>query len=223
MVTTKGCGMNPYEAMRSELLKLAFTTSQYSGPLSYGAFPMVSSMPDSGSAGGLQRALTARTAKRMRGEPVEKIAYPKDVERVLMRMTPGEVEAIEKRLPGGDIAYKTPGVFRSGKEILQLRRKTADVSPASSWDGSVNSGGRQASSMPNSEQAGAMQAEMFRRAAQRLEKRSGATTPAGRLAMTRAVGLPRVTAPPGPPISTVSKPKGPGFGVAIPGAKKGTI
>jgi hypothetical protein len=159
--------------MREELSKLAFQVSQYSGPLSYGAFPMVSSLPDPGQAGGMQANLTSRTAKRMRGEPVE---------------------------------------------------KQADVSPASSWNGSINSGGRQPSSLPDPQQAGAMQSELFRRVARHIEKRSySVQTPAGRLASTRSVGAPKVTAPPGPSIAEVAKPKGRGFGGPIPGAKKGML
>lgn len=159
--------------MRDELLKLAFTVSQYSGPLSYGPFPMVSSLPDPGSAGGLQAALTSRTAKRMRGEPVEKIA---------------------------------------------------DVSPASPWSGGINSGGRQESSLPDPASAGGMQAELTRRVVRQLEKRGySAQTPAGRLAQSKSVGAPDMADPPGPSIAQVAKPKGPKFGVAIPGAKKGTL
>ena len=165
--------MNAYEAMRDELLKLAFQTSQYSGPLSYGAFPMVSSLPDPSQAGAMQANLTNRTARKMRGEPVE---------------------------------------------------KQADVSPASSWNGSINQGGRQASSLPNPQQAGAMQAELISRVARQIEKRGySVQTPAGRLAATRSVGAPKITAPSGPSIADIAKPKGRGFGGPIPGAKKGTI
>lgn len=46
----------------------------------------------------------------------------------------------------------------------------------------------------------------------------GAVTPAGRLASSKAVGLPRTTSAPGPSISQISKPKG--FGTPLPGTTK---
>lgn len=52
---------------------------------------------------------------------------------------------------------------------------------------------------------------------------AAALTPMGRLAQTKAVGMPKVTAPPGPSIAEIAKPKGPGFGSGISGAYKGTI
>ena len=225
------------QAMRDELAKMAFTVSQYSGPLSYGAFPMVSSMPDPGSAGGLQRALTARTAKRMRGEPVEKLAELSDAARAALLTGSG---ALAAGLPSSLLHEFGHAPGWAGPVGLGLgagvgaalhyatrkdkhSEKKADVSPASSWNGSINSGGRQPSSLPNPEQAGAMQAEIIRRVARQLEKRSGATTPAGILARSRAVGLPRVSPPPGPSTDTISKPKGPGFGGPLSGGKKGLI
>lgn len=50
---------------------------------------------------------------------------------------------------------------------------------------------------------------------------SSATTPAGMLAKSKAVGLPKVTAPPGPSIAQVAKPVG--FGTPKPGALKNSI
>lgn len=44
------------------------------------------------------------------------------------------------------------------------------------------------------------------------------TTPAGRLANTQAIGKPKFTAPPGPSISDIAKPKG--FGTKLPGTTK---
>ena len=102
-------------------------------------------------------------------------------------------------------------------------RKKADVSPASSWDGGMNYGGRQPSSLPNPDQAAALQAELTRRVARVIEKRSAAIQPASRLAQTQRVGAPRVTVP-GPAgisIANASKPKGKHFGLPIPGAKRG--
>lgn len=61
-------------AMRAELTKLSFTTSQYSGPLSYGAIPSVSSLPDPGQASALQTGLASRTAQKMRGGSIVKAA-----------------------------------------------------------------------------------------------------------------------------------------------------
>lgn len=58
----------------------------------------------------------------------------------------------------------------------------------------------------------------------KFTKRGGAAlTPAGRLAQTNAVGMPKVTAPAGPSIADIAKPKGPGFGTGIAGAFKGSI
>ena len=52
-----------------------------------------------------------------------------------------------------------------------------------------------------------------------VEKMGSATTPAGRLSATRRVGLPKVSAPPGPAIADVA----PTFGQRLPGANKTTI
>lgn len=52
-----------------------------------------------------------------------------------------------------------------------------------------------------------------------LQKRAGATTPAGRLASSHRVGLPKVSAPPGPSIADTV----PTFGQRLPGANKTTI
>jgi len=57
----------------------------------------------------------------------------------------------------------------------------------------------------------------------RFTKRGAALTPAGMLAHSRAVGMPKLTAPPGPSIAQIAKPKGAGFGTGIAGAFKGTI
>lgn len=51
------------------------------------------------------------------------------------------------------------------------------------------------------------------------KKEASAITPAGRLASSRAIGAPRVTAAPGPSIAQIAKPKG--FGTNIAGAGKG--
>ena len=51
------------------------------------------------------------------------------------------------------------------------------------------------------------------------EKTGGATTPAGRLASSRRVGLPKVTAPAGPSVADTV----PTFGQRLPGANKTTI
>jgi hypothetical protein len=166
-------GSLDYGCMRDELLKIAFTVSQYSGPLSYGPFPMVSSLPDPASAGSMQTLLTSRVAKRLRGEPVEKIA---------------------------------------------------DVSPASPWNGWVSYWAKQESHLPDPVSAGALQSEITKRVIRQLEKRGYAPlTPAGRLARSMSVGAPKMSAPPGPSIADIAKPKGPKFGGPIPGAKKGVI
>ena len=52
-----------------------------------------------------------------------------------------------------------------------------------------------------------------------LQKRAGAITPAGRLASSHRVGLPKVSAPPGPSIADTV----PTFGQRLPGANKTTI
>lgn len=52
-----------------------------------------------------------------------------------------------------------------------------------------------------------------------LQKRAGATTPAGRLASSHRVGLPKSSAPPGPSIADTV----PTFGQRLPGANKTTI
>lgn len=49
----------------------------------------------------------------------------------------------------------------------------------------------------------------------------GAASPGGAAAAARRVGLPRVTAPPGPSIAAQAKPIG--FGRKLPGALKGSI
>ena len=58
--------------------------------------------------------------------------------------------------------------------------------------------------------------------ADELAKLNGvAMTPKGKLRQSQMVGAPKVTAPPGPSISELSKPVG--FGTKAPGAVKGTI
>jgi hypothetical protein len=58
----------------------------------------------------------------------------------------------------------------------------------------------------------------------RFTKRGAAAlTPMGRLAQSKAVGMPKMTPPPGPSIADIAKPKGPGFGTGIPGAYKSGI
>lgn len=52
---------------------------------------------------------------------------------------------------------------------------------------------------------------------------AAALTPAGRLTQTNGVGMPKVTAPPGPSIADIAKPKGPGFGTGMAGAFKSSI
>lgn len=53
-----------------------------------------------------------------------------------------------------------------------------------------------------------------------VEKKAGAITPNGRLAHSRSIGLPKVTAPSGPSISEQSKPIG--FGMKLQGGTKTT-
>ena len=48
-------------------------------------------------------------------------------------------------------------------------------------------------------------------------------SPAGQLAKAQRVGAPKATAPPGPSIQMISRPKGPKFGTGIAGAFKSTI
>lgn len=58
----------------------------------------------------------------------------------------------------------------------------------------------------------------------RFTKRGAAAiTPAGQLAQSKSVGMPKVTAPPGPSIADIAKPKGPGFGTGMAGAFKNSI
>jgi hypothetical protein len=56
-----------------------------------------------------------------------------------------------------------------------------------------------------------------------LKEGMGGITPAGHLASTQRVGAPKVSAPPGPSIADISKPKGAHFGTGIAGAFKGSI
>ena len=56
-----------------------------------------------------------------------------------------------------------------------------------------------------------------------MKKKAGALTPAGRLAHSKSVGMPKLTAPAGPSIAEQSKPKGPGFGSGNSGAFKTAI
>ena len=56
-----------------------------------------------------------------------------------------------------------------------------------------------------------------------LSKQAAFTTPAGQLAKTQSIGAPKATAPPGPSIADIAKPKGAKFGIGIPGAFKGGI
>jgi hypothetical protein len=54
-------------------------------------------------------------------------------------------------------------------------------------------------------------------------KAASATTPAGRLSSSRNIGLPKSTAPAGPSVADIAKPKGAGFGTGIAGALKNRI
>jgi hypothetical protein len=56
-----------------------------------------------------------------------------------------------------------------------------------------------------------------------LLKISAVNTPAGQLAHTQRIGAPKASAPPGPSIAEIAKPKGAQFGIGIPGAFKTKI
>lgn len=53
-----------------------------------------------------------------------------------------------------------------------------------------------------------------------LEKDAAIASPAAQLSKTQNVGAPKATAPPGPSIADIAKPKGAKFGIGIPGAFK---
>jgi hypothetical protein len=167
------------------------------------------------------------------------------VESLLGSMSEDETEAIERRLSNGDITFKhgprslasriafrsPPLIPRTVEEISRLREKRAAGAP-------TRGNFMMASDLPP------FQAPRLDRVLQKesdmlpddvtyspgdfkmvniMKKRAGAVSPAGRLAASQRVGLPRVTAPPGPSIKQVAKPKGPGFGSGEAGSFKDSI
>lgn len=90
-------------------------------------------------------------------------------------------------------------------------RKEADVSPAVTWSGATGVPHRQESNIPP-----------FRapRLDRGIQKQSAVLTPATQLAKTQRIGAPKATAPAGPSIADISKPKGARFGTGIAGAFK---
>lgn len=56
-----------------------------------------------------------------------------------------------------------------------------------------------------------------------MKKKANAGTLKGSLAKARAVGAPRVGAPPGPSVAQIAKPRGPGFGGPAAGANKSVV
>ena len=66
----------------------------------------------------------------------------------------------------------------------------------------------------------ALDARMMTAFTAELIKSAGPNTPATQLAQSQSVGAPKVTAPPGPSIADIAKPRGARFGTGIPGAFK---
>ena len=97
--------------------------------------------------------------------------------------------------------------------FVALLRKEAAASPALAWNPGVGGNPhRQQSDLPT-----------FRapRLDQAIQKEG--MTPAGQLAHSGRVGAPKASAPPGPSIAQIAKPKGMGFGSGISGAFKSVI
>ena len=121
--------------------------------------------------------------------------------------------------------FKPVNIMKKGASAEELSafvsavlEKDADVSPASSWEPGYGGSQRQESDIPPWKQP------RLDRAIQKdgsLEK--GAMTPHGQLAKTQHIGAPKATAPPGPSIAQIAKPRGKKFGLPIPGAMKTTI
>lgn len=112
-----------------------------------------------------------------------------------------------------------PGDFKKSKYAMSLEdmgafvrelQKEADVSPAVPWNGGTGNPHRMASDVPP------FRAPRLDRAIQK----EGSMSPAGQLNKSQHVGAPKSTAPPGPSIADIAKPKGAKFGIGIPGAFK---
>jgi hypothetical protein len=120
-----------------------------------------------------------------------------------------KLRAIEKKAQAlRDTSTEQLAVF------VEELRKQADVSPAVSWNGQFGGAHRQQSDIP------AFRAPILSRA---VQKHANVSSPRGQLSKTQHIGAPKVTAPPGPSIADIAKPKGEHFGIGIPGAFKGKI
>lgn len=150
----------------AELEKRAFTTSQYSGPLSMGSFKQESGQPGYNTAQALKVADFEFGANYQQDD--ERDQYPVPKKSVPLKKESGYED--DYFGDGGETSHN----FKQESSLPPLRKPKLKV--------------------------------------------AGALTPAGRLASSRAVGLPKITAPSGPSIAQQSKPHG--FGHAMPGAIK---
>jgi hypothetical protein len=124
--------------------------------------------------------------------------------------TPAELlaRARQEAAIGGKYAMPTEDL----EAYVAWLRKEADVSPAVTWSGATGVPHRQESDLPP-----------FR--TPRLDRgiQKQGMTPASQLEKSTHIGAPRASAPPGPSIKDIAKPKGAHFGTGIAGAFKNGI
>lgn len=99
-------------------------------------------------------------------------------------------------------------------ELVKGLLKEADVSPAVAWNGGTGNPHRMASDIP------AFRAPRLDRA---IQKEGSISSAQSQLSTSQHVGAPKASAPPGPSIAQIAKPKGAHFGSGIAGAHKGSI
>jgi hypothetical protein len=157
-----------------------------------------------GGAGGFDFGESGRKGLHSLGEFVRKHKVP---------LALGGAAATAATL-GGLYALHRHNQAAANTNEAEGEEKAADVSPAVSWNGQFGGAHRQQSDIP------AFRAPILSRA---VQKHANVSSPRGQLSKTQHVGAPKVTAPPGPSIADIAKPKGEHFGIGIPGAFKGKI
>lgn len=137
-----------------------------------------------------------------------------------------EEDARSKKKEGDmlpDYVTYGPGDFKRSKYAMSMEEmssfvedllKEAEVSPAVPWSGGGGNPHRMASDIP------AFRAPRLDRA---IQKEGAVSSPASQLSSSQRVGAPKASAPPGPSIADIAKPKGAKFGTGIAGAFKGGI
>lgn len=215
--------MNQYELMARLLdedrmrTKEAFSTNAFSGPMN----PVIQSgasfqppMTVPGLQAPVQKKKIAASAPTRGNFMMASDLPPMKVPSLRTGIEKGS-DMLPEYIPYmGEQFEKAKLTKKSSAEFAELAAKLADVSPTQPME-NFNGG---AQSRAASFQPGFRQPSL----AAPLRKLGG-LSPAASAAQAKTVGAPKVTAPAGPSIAEIAKPKGHGFGTGIAGAFKGGI